>query len=1233
MKKNALLGTFHHERSLPKFLLIMKLVLFIMTCLLMHTYGATYAQRVTIMERNATLEQLVKQMRQQTGYDFLLDKDILRQHRSISVDLKNVDLVRALQSIVKGRNLSFSIENKSVVITSIQDAEAKLVSPDGNKTGNTEASGRANDLISGSNNPIDVTGKVVDENGKPLPDASIAVIGGAQSTRTNGDGEFTLKDVDEKGTLLISYVGFEPKKIKVSPHIGQIKMQKAVGLLQEVQVINTGYQTISRERSAGSYAKPNMTILENRTGSMNILQRLDGLVAGLTVNNAPNASQNPFLIRGLSTIGIRNPEGEGYIGTNRNPLFVVDGIPIDDVSSINPQDVADITVLKDATAASIWGARASNGVIVITTKKGTSDDKLRINYDAFVNFQGRPDLNYFKTLNSKEFIQAANETFDAEIYPWESVSPYVSGGSGVAPHQQIQYDLARRLISASTAKERLDSLAAIDNTKQIRDLTYRKASLMNHTLSFSKGGKAYSAYGSGAYTNLVSSQPGEKNSTYKLNLRQDLQIGKFIQLNLINDLTYGVNSAKRNVQITPNFYPYQLLRDEVGRNLSMPYMGEVSEEVRNDFEARSRISLDYNPLDEANYGHTESTDFLSRNILGLNVKLWDGLKFEGTYGYTKGTGKTEIYDDIRSYLVRNELVQFTVAPTVESDPVYYLPNNGGKYSVSNQNRQSWTVRNQLSYNKSWYDNEHQLNALVGHEAQEQLISYNGSTVRGYNELLQTYGAIDYKTLGEDGVMDPVMPNFGPMSLLSNDNFKQTEFLTRFVSYYANLAYTYRQKYALNSSFRIDKSNLFGLDKSAQNKPVWSVGGKWIMSSEDFMKDTKWVDNLALRFTYGLTGNSPSPGTAASKDILNAFQNGNLPGGTGLIIGTPANPKLTWESTQNVNIGIDFGLFDNRVSGTLDLYRKKTTDMLGVFPTNAFSGYSTIVGNLGDMENKGIELSLNTLNIRKGDFKWSTVFNVAYNKNKITRLNVVSAVSSGMDRIWQNYLEGFPAFGLFAYNFVGLDELGDPQIRLEDGSVTKTPNAAKAKDVLFKGTYQPIWSGGLANIFNYKRFTLSANAIFNLGHVMRKDVNTVYTNRLYHSNVLRDGLTTGNLHSDFARRWKQPGDELTTNIPSYVSNSSLSYSRRDIQYYTYSDINVVSASYIKLRDITLGYSLPASLMNKLRTEQITLRMQLSNLMLWKANKEDIDPEFIDATTGIRSTLFNQGTLSFGVNVKF
>lgn len=1202
-------------RSSIKILLMMKLIIFILIVGQLQVYARSFGQTLSLQGKNMNIGRVFIEIRKQTGYDVLMKNTSFKKN-TLTVNFKDSPLPEVMDEILKGTDLVYTIADKTVTVESR------------NRTAAHAASAQYS---------IDTRGRIVDENGKPLPDATVAIAGGTISTRTDNEGNFKFKGVDEKAVLLISYVGYEPRRIRVSSDIGHIQLNKVVGTLEEVKVINTGYQTISKERSAGSYAKPNMAILENRTGSMNILQRLDGLIAGLTVNNSPSASQNPFLIRGLSTIGVRNTNGGPnepiYIGTNRNPLFVVDGIPIDDVSSINPQDVADITVLKDATATSIWGARASNGVIVITTKKGTKDDKLRINYDAFVNFQGRPDLNYYKTLNSPEFIRAAVETFDPEIYPWETVFPYISGGSGVASHQRIQYDLSRGLISPAMAKASLDSLSALDNRSQIKNLAYRNASLMNHTISMSKGGSAYSFYGSGAYTSAISNRPGARDNTYKLNLRQDIQIGKFMQVNLISDLTYGVNSNKRNLMIDYNFYPYQLLQDHTGANLSMPYMGSLSEEVRSDFEQRSRINLNYNPLDEVNYGYTRGSNFLSRNVLGLGIKLWDGLKFEGTYGFTKGTGKTEEYDDGKSYLVRNELVQFTVAPTAQSTPIYYLPANGGKYSINNQHRQSWTVRNLLSYNKNWDQDEHQLTVLAGQEVQEQLVNVNGSTVRGYNELLQTYGAIDYATLGINGVGNPVMPNFGNQSLLGNDNFLQTEYLSRFISYYANLAYTYKHRYAVNGSIRADRSNLFGLDKSAQNRPIWSIGGKWTLSSETFMANVKWLDNLALRSTYGLTGNSPDPGVAASQDILRAVQSGFLPNRTGVVIATPSNSKLTWESTRNINLGVDFAVLGNRISGTLDVYKKSTSDMLGVLPTNAFSGYSSIVGNLGDMENKGIELNLNTLNISKGKFRWNTVLNLAYNKNTVTKLQNESAVFSSMNRIWQNYLEGFPAFALFAYNFAGLNELGDPKIRLADGTVTTERDAATADDVSFKGTFQPVWSGGLTNIISYNGFSLSANAIFNLGHVMRKDVNTVYTERLYHSDVLRGGLISGNFHSDFANRWKQPGDELHTSIPSYVSNSSLSYTRRDVQYYTHGDLNVVSASYIKLRDITLAYRLPSFLLERLHTQQITLRMQLSNLMLWKANKEDIDPEFMDAVAGTRSMRVNQGTISFGVNVKF
>nr|WP_121271990.1 SusC/RagA family TonB-linked outer membrane protein [Pedobacter schmidteae] len=1220
-----------------KWIMRVNLTTIVLMLSLLQVSASSFAQRLTYSRKNASMGEIFKEIKKQTGYHVFYADESVNINRVLDVSFKNADLKSVMNTVLKDQALEYSIDTRNIIIK-------------------PKPPGIIDKIIDLFKN-IDVVGRVVDEEGKPLAGAtvfasmeaeaiSVAKVGNNsvvfRKTNavaiTDATGKFYLRNVDERAVITISYLGYTVQRIKAAKDMGVIKMVPDESNLIEFNVtVNTGYQTLSKERSAGSFAKPDIAIIENRTGSMNILQRLDGLVAGLTINNAPNATQNPLLVRGLTTVGLVDGQGIST-GTNRNPLFVVDGIPMEDVNTVNPQDVADITVLKDATASSIWGARASNGVIVITTKKGTFGEKVRINYDAFFNFQGRPDLDYFPTLNSKQFIQAAQEVFDPVINPWANVSGFTNlGSAGVAPHERILYNQYRGLITPAQARTSLDSLANLDNRQQIKDLWYRNASLMNHTVSFSAGASKYSFYGSAAYTNTVSNRPGEKNDTYKINLRQDFSLGKAIQLNLITDLTNNVTSAMRTVEIDNNFYPYQMFRDANGNNLSMPYMGYLSDENRIDYEARSRVSLNYNPLDEYNYGYTKNSNLLSRNVLGASVKLLDGLKFEGTYGFVKGSGKTDVYEDTKSYKVRSELVQFTVAPNTTSTPVYYLPNNGGKYSITNVNQQYWTVRNQLSYNKSWDAELHQLTLLLGQEAQEQLETKNGSVVRGYNDGLQTFGAVDYATLGVTGAANPVMPNNTGRSLLSNDVFNQSERLSRFSSYYSNLAYTFNKRYAVNGSFRIDKSNLFGLDKSAQNRPVWSVGGKWILSSENFMSNIAWINHLALRATYGLTGNSPAPGTAASYDILAAQRSNFLPGGVGLRVVTPSNTKLTWESTRNVNLGLDFGVVNNRISGTIDIYRKTTSDLLGNLPTNTFTGYSNIVGNLGDLENKGVELSLNTLNVRAGDFKWNTIFNIAYNKNVITKLNLGTPITTTFNQVRQQYVENYPAFTLFAYKFAGLDQLGDPQIELADGTITKTPNVGKVSDVVFMGTYQPVWSGGMANVFNYKSLSLSANAIFNLGHMMRKDVNKYYTGRLLHGNIeslsTGSGFKGGNKHADFANRWKQPGDELLTNIPSYLANASLSTTRRDTEYYTYSDINVVSASYIKLRDVTLSYRLPALLVRKLQAEQVTFRVQLSNLMLWKANKDHIDPEYINAIYGNRSILANQGTLSLGLNVKF
>lgn len=1182
----------------------------------MQASALAIAQNITVNKKNSTLFAVLKEIRKQSGYDFYYEQNDLVLQSKISVNVNDQPIEQVLHGILDKLDLTYEVNNKIFTI------RKKNVQRSSNFT---------------AQQGIEVWGKVTNTGNTALPGATITIKGTSTSTKTDQNGLFHFQKVNPNSSLIITYLGHKTEEIRVKENLSvQLQMENAA--LEEVVIVNTGYQSISKERSTGSFSKPDMSVLSNRTGSMNVLQRLDGLIPGLAVNNAPNAAQNPLLIRGLTTIGLPN-SSRVYSGTNRNPLYVVDGIPVDDVSSINPQDVDNITVLKDATAASIWGARASNGVIVITTKKGANNSSVSIQYDGFFNFQGKPNLDYTPSLDSKQFIAAAKEVFDPIAYPWATVSAYGNlSGSGVAPHERILYNLNRGLISQEQANSSLDSLASLDNRQQIKDLWYRNASLMNHTVSAATGSENYSFYGSAAYTDTRNSSPDEKNKSYKINLNNNFNAGKKIKINLVNDLTNTNTRTPRNINIDYNYYPYQMFKDASGNHLDMSYMQYLTDETRVDYENRSRINLGYVPLDERLYGNTAANTFTSRNVLGLNVKVIEGLQFEGTYGYVKRNSKTESYDDEKSYRVRSELVQFTVAPDINSTPIYYLPTTGGVYDVDNVNQDNWTVRNQFSYNRDWSDDKHQLTALLGQEMQENQIKMTGSLVRGYNDLLQTYAPVDYSTLGLSGVNNPVMSNYlSGRSILYKDFFDQSFSQTRFLSYYSNLAYTYARKYSLNASFRIDQSNLFGIDKAAQNKPVWSIGGKWNISREEFMSNVHWLDNLALRTTYGLTGNAPSPGVAASYDILTSSSSPSFLNGTGLSINTPSNAKLTWESTKNTNIGLDFAFLNQRISGSIDVYRKNTENLLGYMPTNSFSGYSSIVGNIGNLDNKGIELSLQATPVNGNNFSWNTILNLAYNKNKLKQLNFSTAISTAAAKIFDQYAEGYPAFAVFAYQYAGLDELGDPQIQLHDGTITKAPSAAKVEDVIFKGSMQPVWTGGFSNIFSYKSLSLAANTVFNLGHVMRRDVNSYYAGRLTHTNATvaytGSGFTGGNVHSDFLDRWKQPGDELITDIPSYVSNSSTSAARRNVGYYTYGDINVISASYIKLRDITLSYRLPKTMLQNLKINDIALRLQVSNLLLWTANNEGIDPEYHNAYSGIRSIPTNQGSIALGANIKF
>ncbi|MBN9385805.1 MAG: SusC/RagA family TonB-linked outer membrane protein [Chitinophagaceae bacterium] len=1195
----------------------MKLTILLLITVIFSAHGSGVAQSVTLAAQKMPLRSVFKVIEKQTGYSIFYNDEHIKSAGPVTVDVHEMPLQDFLGLILKQYNLTFEISRDNILIK--REIPAATVSD--------------------PKKPIKVSGTVTGSNNQPLAGATIQVKEQKTSTVTDARGNFQLT-IDQSATIVISYVGYQQQEIKINnSQTINITLEATEQVLGNADVVTTGYQVLSKERSAGAYSKPDMLTIATRSSSPNILQRLDGLVPGLVVNNTPNAQ--PLLIRGLTSVN-----------STKSPLIIVDGVELpgnntnpdaltnvlnstNPIANINPQDIADITVLKDASAASIWGAKAANGVIVITTKKGRAGENLKVEYDGYYIFQGRPDRGYIPKLNSQQYITAAKEIFPeyAPFNTWGSVQSVAP----VPPHLQVQYDRYRGLISQAQADKSLDSLAGISNSGDISDIFYRRAATTNHTVSISGGTRVYSYYGSLSYTGIQSTIPGEKNNSYKINLRQDINVNTRMQLSFITDLTNTVTSGNAIITDLTNtvtsgnvigitygiavpdvaLVPYQRFRDANGNPLTVNFMGNYSDSLRQDYQARSRINLDYVPVNEINAGYFKGNVLSGRIVGGAKVTLLKSLRFEGTYGYSTMSSNTRTELSQGSYGVRSELLDFTQAPTAGSVPQYWLPATGGRLTENNSMQKNWTVRNQLIFDQAW--KEHQLTVLAGQEATSITPVATQVIYRGWDDQLQLSRPVNYDTLakGIDGTVT------GQPGILPNNLSGGEGIITRTTSYYSTLSYAYLSKYVLNGSWRIDKSNLFGFDQSAQNRPVWSVGGKWMLAREKFMTPLTWLDRLDLRLTYGITGNAPTPGTAASFDILLAQTNVNYVNQTGYIISTPANSKLTWEGTSVYNTGIDFSMMGGRLAGSIDAYLKKTHDLIGPLKTAPLTGYATVTGNFGDLENKGIELLLNSLNVVSKNFFWRTTLTFGYNRNKITQLAVSTPITTGVGMIATNrtapFFAGRPAYTVFAYNYAGLNSVGDPQIRQADGKVTAAATASTAQDVLYMGSSQPSWSGGLFNTLLYKRFQLSINITYNMGHVLFRDANTFWSGVMYDNSM----------SSEFARRWKVAGDEAKTNIPRFAGSNAIA-NNRNTGYYQYANTNVFNASYAKIREITLSYNLGPDIVRRLRAEGINFRVQVSNLMLWKANHLGIDPEFQSAT-GERSMRAGQGAITIGAHI--
>ncbi len=1021
---------------------------------------------------------------------------------------------------------------------------------------------------------------VVDENNYPLTSSSVRLMGKQGSVISKGDGNFTIDLISNVDTLLVSHLGYQEQRIgltNTSPLFIVVTLKKAEATQLEEVVVNTGYQSLPKERSTGSFETLNNELI-NRSVSTGILSRLEG-VSSLNFNNRSGGKS--LSIRGRSTI----------MG-NASPLVILDNFPYEgDIDNINPNDVDNITFLKDAAAASIWGVRAANGVIVITTKKGKYNRPASVDFSANLSYGAKPNLFYAPMLNSADFIDLELYLFDKGYYnaTLNNVRKPV-----VSPVVELLSQLRNGNLSSKEVNEQIESFKKVDVRNDLSKYFYQSNLNQQYALSYSGGSNKYNYMLSAGWDK--NQENLKRNGLDRLTLRSEnnfnpleglyLQAGiVFTQINTQNN-----NMGQQMINSAPKgFYPYASLADPNGSPLAIPYEYRLAyiDTVGSD----KLLDWQYRPLEELNLADNVSQQNDIRLNVGGQYKLANGFGLEARYQYQQQSGSDRNYAVPNSFPARNWVNLFSY---LDGSVINYRVPPGGFLDLGQSNLKSHVGRGQLNYNKNWHA-MHELSAIVGMEIRQTHTTSNRNRTYGYNGELLTFGSVNYADLL------PTYNNLrGMLRIPNNTNFEDVLF--RFTSYYGNAAYTLKDRYTLSASLRKDASNLFGVATNQKGVPLWSSGLSWQVHKEDFYR-LDMVPVLKFRVTYGYNGNVDN--TLSALTTLRYASNTYLTGLDYAYVFSPGNPELRWEKSGMLNLGIDFGFKNNRFSGSIDYYARKGIDLIGQAPIDPTTGVISPTaeflykGNVAQMKGNGLDLVLHGRIIER-QFKWRTDAILNYTTNQVTNYEMSSS-SLAANYVGYGLLvspfKGKPVYGIYSYPWAGLDpQNGDPQGYL-DGEISKDYYAITSgspSSLVFHGSAVPTVFGSLRNTFSYKDFSLSFTMTLKGGYYFRRssiDYLALYAN-------WRGG------HADYLKRWQNPGDEKSTNVPSlpYPANSA-----RDA-FYNNSTVLVEKGDHLRLQDINMSYRLGDNKTGKY-IKQLQIYAYLNNLgMIWRANKADLDPDY-------------------------
>lgn len=1119
--------------------------------------GSVWAQSsggpaVTLNMKSATVKQFFTEVKKQTGLNFMISSELAQRLSKVDVHVKGKPVYDVLHQVLGNNDCTFKVEGNIVTVTQRQQKSSKK-------------------------ELRHLRGRVLDSEGEPIIGAVIKIKGTKQGSVTDINGMYDFTVLAKPITLTFSYVGFAEQEVSFEGSSDVVRNVELKSNTDIDEVVVTGYNIIDRRQLTSSITSLKAEDIM-RPGIQNIDQMLEGQVPDMIfMNNSGEVGTVPKLrIRGTSTL----------IG-NREPLWVLDGVVLQDpvnvspeelnnpdyvnrignaIAGINPQDIERIDVLKDASATALYGAKAANGVIVVTTKKGHVGKPV-ISYNMNVTLRKRP---YYS--DSKIDLMNSRERVDFSRYLIQNGYNF-GNNPNLAGYENLAQQYYSGVISHDEFARQAQALEAT-NTDWFDLLTHNSLSTQ-HSVSISGGSDNARYYGSVGYSRDNDVIRGNYSQRYSYSVHLDANLSHIFSTSF--GVTGNINKRDYNQpSLAPLDYAYNTSRAIPAYVDGDYYFYKV---------AYANEYYNYNILNELDNSYNRQEGNATNFNFTINGKFTDYLKASLIASYQfSNTNQDQWWGENSEHVAELRRSEVGVAAQKGDDSQSLLP-FGGELTQNNYRNNNWMVRFQIDFNKYLDENQvHNITASVGFEANSTRYKATNAIYRGYYE---DRGKQFSATMLDDY---PYYKNW-----VQNNYPTLTDNLTNLLSGYATVSYSYKNLFTLNANTRMDGSNKFGDRSNEKLLPIWSVSGNYNLSEHNFFR-RDWIDFIMLKASYGYQGNmldGQSPQLIIKQLPTDPTYNELVSK-----VSVYPNPNLRWEKTTSWNAGLSFSVFDRRLQFEGEFYYKKTHDAFLTREISSVNGQSSYVVNSGNITNKGYNLSITAEPVRFKDFSWrvSTSFSKVFNELQTLPGQDQYELSDYLNGT--ALIKGQPVGTFYSYKFVGLNPkdgspLFDDKEEMQDELVNMTKYQLYTTVLTKSGRREPTMSGTFNNTIRYKQWRI--NAVFN--YALGSKVRLL---KMFNSTIFSPSQ---NINRELLNGWRKPGDELNTNIPSPLSYTT-HWSVRSQQLpaiasntwdeYNYSDIRVVSGDYLKLSTLSLTYEFKPAIIQHLGLDRLALNLTGNNL---------------------------------------